>query len=339
MPEFLPDQPLASLHTFAMPATARWLATATTVAGLREILADPRGRGLPRLILGGGSNLLFRGDFPGLVIRIALAGVEVEELGDDGVRVTAGAGENWHGLVAATVGAGVYGLENLALIPGTVGAAPIQNIGAYGVEAGEFIEAVEVLDAGSGETRWIAAADCRFAYRHSLFKEAVGRDLIVTRVRFRLSRRPAPRLGYAELARELEGAGVAPTPEAVLAAVVAIRRRKLPDPAEIGNAGSFFKNPLVDAAVFAELAAREPGVVGYPQPDGRVKVAAGWLIDRCGWKGRSVGRAGVYERQALVLVNRGGASGAEIWALAEAIRADVRRRFGVELEPEPVVIG
>lgn len=337
------DADLRPFNTLALPARAAWLATLAAPEQLPALRADARCAGRPRLVLGGGSNLVLCGDLDALVLRVALAGRALA--GEDaGARyVRAGAGENWHDFVQWTLACGWPGLENLALIPGSVGAAPIQNIGAYGLEAGERIAWVEAFDFASGETRRFDAADCRFGYRDSVFKQQgwhLDGRFVITGVTFRLPRQWAPRTGYAELARELEAQELAaPTPQQVADAVTAIRRRKLPDPAVLPNAGSFFQNPIVDAALAATLRAAHPTLPCYAQADGRVKLAAGWLIEQAGWKGRDLGPVGMYEKQALVLVNRGGARGADVLALARAVQADVRRRFGVELEPEPVRVG
>ncbi|RYE96858.1 MAG: UDP-N-acetylmuramate dehydrogenase, partial [Oxalobacteraceae bacterium] len=271
------------------------------------------------------------------VLHMGLLGKAI--VGQDEVvtLVRAQAGENWHGLVEWTLAQGLGGLENLALIPGTVGASPIQNIGAYGAEIKDTFHALTVFDFATGSTRTMTAADCRFGYRDSVFKHPEGRALVVLDVTFALPRAWTPNLRYAELAQALEGIAD-PTPRQIGDAVIAIRRRKLPDPAEIGNAGSFFKNPVVSGARCAQLLQAWPHLVHHRQADGSEKLAAGWLIDQCGWKGKTLGRAGVYPKQALVLVNNGGASGAEVMALARAIQQDVRARFGVELEPEPVTV-
>jgi UDP-N-acetylmuramate dehydrogenase len=261
---------------------------------------------------------------------------------DDAWYVEAAAGEPWHDFVAWTLAQGLPGLENLALIPGTVGAAPIQNIGAYGLEMCERFASLRAVELETGAVVELDADACRFGYRDSFFKRE-GRDrFVITSVTFRLPKVWQPRAGYADIARELAAGGhadaAAPSAQAIFDAVVAVRRAKLPDPLQLGNAGSFFKNPVVEATQFEALKVKEPEVVSYPQPDGRVKLAAGWLIDRCGWKGRAMGAAAVHERQALVLVNRGGASGAEVLALAKAVQRDVLARFGVELEAEPVCL-
>ena len=334
------DISLQQFNTFGIPARARRYLRVEDPAQLARLAADPILATLPRLVLGGGSNLLItRDDIDLLVLHMALMGKEIVGETADAVLVRARAGENWHAFVQFTLEQGLGGLENMSLIPGTVGASPIQNIGAYGAEVKDLFHSLTAFDFASGTTRTMHAADCRFAYRDSVFKQEDGRQLAVLDVTFALPKAWAPNLRYAELARELEAQGIAaPNPRQVADAVIAIRRRKLPDPAEIGNAGSFFKNPVVSGEHCARLLAQWPNLVHHLQPDGSEKLAAGWLIDQCGWKGKSLGRAGVYPKQALVLVNNGGASGAEMLALARAIQADVRERFGVLLEPEPVMI-
>jgi UDP-N-acetylmuramate dehydrogenase len=333
------DFPLQSLNTFGVAARARRYLRVTSAAELAAVGADPQLCDLPRLVLGGGSNLLFTRDFDGLVLHMALAGRAI--VGQDRGRtlVRAQAGEQWHGFVQWTLEQGLGGLENLALIPGTVGAAPIQNIGAYGAEIKDVFESLTVFDMASGELRTMGAPECRFGYRDSVFKHPEGAQLVVLDVCFALPSAWQPNLRYAELAQALREAGIAePTPRQVGDAVIAIRRRKLPDPAVVGNAGSFFKNPVVSGEQCARLLASFPDLVHHRQPDGTEKLAAGWLIDQCGWKGKSIGAAGVYPKQALVLVNNGGASGQDVVKLAQAIRADVAQRYGVMLEPEPVFI-
>ncbi|PRE40012.1 UDP-N-acetylmuramate dehydrogenase [Burkholderia multivorans] len=337
----LPDHPLAAHNTFGIDARARYAARITHPAQFEALHRDARVATLPHLVLGGGSNVVFTRDFDGLVLLDEIAGRRVVRDDDDAWYVEAGGGENWHAFVGWTLEQGMAGLENLALIPGTVGAAPIQNIGAYGLEMNAYFDSLVAVELATGRSERFDAARCAFGYRDSFFKrDGRGRFAIVS-VTFRLPKRWTPRLGYADVTRELDARGISPaaaTPRDVFDAVVAIRRAKLPDPRELGNAGSFFKNPVIDRAQFDALHARAPGVVSYPQPDGRVKLAAGWLIDRCGWKGRALGAAAVHDRQALVLVNRGGATGADVLALARAIQHDVRTQFGVELEPEPVCL-
>ncbi|KVN05348.1 UDP-N-acetylmuramate dehydrogenase [Burkholderia stagnalis] len=337
----LPDHPLAAHNTFGFDVSARLAARVTHAGQFEALHRDARVANLPLLVLGGGSNVVFTRDFDGLVLLDEIAGRRVVREDDDAWVVEAGGGENWHAFVAWTLEQGMAGLENLALIPGTVGAAPIQNIGAYGLEMKAYFDSLVAVELATGRSERFDAARCAFGYRDSFFKrEGRGRFAIVS-VTFRLPKRWTPRLGYADVSRELAARGIAPdaaTPRDVFDAVVAIRRAKLPDPLALGNAGSFFKNPVIGAVQFDALRAHAPDIVSYPQPDGHVKLAAGWLIDRCGWKGRALGAAAVHERQALVLVNRGGATGADVIALARAIQDDVRAKFGVELEPEPVCL-
>ncbi|TWI70264.1 UDP-N-acetylmuramate dehydrogenase [Pseudoduganella lurida] len=340
-PAIASDFPLRELNTFGIAAHARHYARIDHAEGLPALFAalkaDPALATLPRLVLGGGSNLLLTGDFDGLVIHLATRGRAILP-GDAGhVHVRGEAGENWHDFVQYTLAQGLGGLENLSLIPGTVGAAPIQNIGAYGLETKDVFHSLTAFDPASGSTVTLDRAACRFGYRDSIFKGPEGRHLIVTDVTFALPRVWQPNLRYAELANAMAGI-VSPTPQNVADAVVAIRRRKLPDPAVIGNAGSFFKNPVVGSEACRALLARFPDLVHHRQEDGSEKLAAGWLIDQCGWKGKSLGAAGVYPKQALVLVNHGGATGADVQRLAEAIQADVQARYGVLLEPEPVFV-
>lgn len=337
---FCHDYPLKPLNTFGMDVRARVFCQLDTLAELPALLASPAYQAGPVLWLGGGSNLLFTRDYPGLVVKLALRGIRLLEQNGDEVIVEAAAGENWHAFVQHTLDQGCYGLENLSLIPGTVGASPIQNIGAYGVEVKDHIHQVICADLeNGGAPLTLSAAECRFGYRDSVFKhEAAGRLLVVA-VRFRLSRTPRLRTGYGDIQQELAAAGVTtPTPLDVSAAVVRIRSSKLPNPAELGNAGSFFKNPVVPTEQAQALLERHPALPHYPAADGKTKLAAGWLIDQCGLKGHRDGDAGVHARQALVLVNYGAASGEQMRALAAKVRAEVKLRFGVELEPEPIIL-
>jgi UDP-N-acetylmuramate dehydrogenase len=328
---------LKNLNSFGIDACAHVYARVTSSAQLQAVLQDPALAALPRLLLGGGSNILLTRDFPGLVLHMASLGCEIVAVDLDVSYVRAAAGENWHRFVLWTLAQGLGGLENLALIPGTVGAAPIQNIGAYGVEIKDYLHSVTVFDSASGNTLVMDKAACRLAYRDSVFKHADGRALVILDVTFALPKNWQPQLRYAELAQALQGTA-ALTACAVADAVIAIRRAKLPDPAVIGNAGSFFKNPVVSKKQCQALLDVFPALVHHAQSDGTEKLAAGWLIDQCGWKGRNLGPAGVYPKQALVLVNNGGASGLDIVRLAQAIQADVQARYGVLLEPEPVFI-
>jgi UDP-N-acetylmuramate dehydrogenase len=330
---------LRPFNSFGVEARARHFARIRSVDELARVLADPDLARLPRLVLGGGSNLLLTGDFDGLVLKIDLLGRHEEPASDTHWRVRVGAGENWHATVEALLAADRPGLENLALIPGSVGAAPIQNIGAYGLELAERFDSLTAWDVAQQREVRMDLTDCAFGYRDSVFKSALAGQRIVLDVTFALPRDWQPVTGYAEVAQELRSRGSSsPQPRDVFDAVVAIRRRKLPDPAQIGNAGSFFKNPIVSREQRTDLIARFPSLVSYPLAGGRFKLAAGWLIEAAGMKGLTRGRAGVYEKQALVLVNRGGATGAEILALAREVQDKVAEKFGVRLEPEPVVL-
>ena len=336
------DVSLAPFNTFGIAVRARHFARVESLDALRALREDPVWDG-PRLVVGGGSNLLFTRDFDGLVVHLASRGHA--HLGDDGQAhlVAVEAGEDWDGFVRESVRRGWPGLENLALIPGSIGASPVQNIGAYGLELAERFAWLEAFDPDTGDVMRLDAAACAFGYRDSVFKHALRERAIITRVVFRLPLRWEPRLGYADVRARLRQASIErPTASQVVDVVTAIRRDKLPDPAVVGNAGSFFENPIVAAATFEAMRAIEPDAVGHEQPDGRVKLAAAWMIDRCGWRGRSLpgsnGCAAVHDRQALVLVNRGGATGGDVLALASAIRESVRERFGVDLEPEPRIL-
>nr|WP_255321414.1 MULTISPECIES: UDP-N-acetylmuramate dehydrogenase [Pseudomonas aeruginosa group] len=326
---------LKPYNSFGIDVRARLLAHAHGEADVREALALARQRSLPLLVIGGGSNLLLTRDVEALVLRMASQGRRILSEADDMVLVEAEAGETWDPFVQWSLEQGLAGLENLSLIPGTVGAAPMQNIGAYGVELKDVFDSLTALDRQDGSLREFDREACRFGYRDSLFKQEPDRWLIL-RVRLRLSRRSGLHLDYGPVRQRLQEEGIAnPTAQDVSRVICAIRREKLPDPAVLGNAGSFFKNPLVSATQAAMLRRTYPDLVAYPQADGQVKLAAGWLIDKGGWKGFRDGPVGVHAQQALVLVNHGGASGAQVQALAERIQADVRQRFGVELEREP----
>jgi len=328
---------LANRNTLRVDARARLLAEVQDASKLIELLDFPAVRQGKLLVLGEGSNLLFTGDFDGTVLAMATRGVQVEQDGDV-ARIAVAAGERWDDFVRWTLGQGFAGLENLILIPGTVGAAPIQNIGAYGTEVAEFIESVEAWDTQEHRVAVLARADCAFAYRDSVFKHQPGR-YIVTAVRFALPRSRELRLDYAGIREELARMGVdKPAPFHVAEAVVHLRTRKLPDPAVIGNAGSFFKNPMVDASVGEALKRSHPELVSWIGADGRWKLSAAWLIENGGFKGQREGDAGISNRHALVLVNHGRATGAELWAFAQRVIEGVQARFGVRLEPEPVVI-
>lgn len=330
---------LKPYNTFALPALAHTLVRITGDADVRAVLDHPRLGSAPKFVLGGGSNIVLTRDLTPVVLKVEVRGRRVVEERPDAWIVEAGAGESWHDLVAWTLDQGMPGLENLALIPGTVGAAPVQNIGAYGLELKDRFESLDAVDLVTGRSVTLDAAMCRFGYRDSIFKQALAGKSLITRVRLRLPRPWQPVLGYLDLERRMADTGItAPDARQVFDWVCEIRRAKLPDPAVIGNAGSFFKNPVVTPEQCRDIIGRDPAIVHYPMPDGSYKLAAGWLIDACGWKGKTVGRAGVYEKQALVLVNLGGARGAEVVTLARAIQESVYGRFGIRLEPEPVVV-
>jgi UDP-N-acetylmuramate dehydrogenase len=326
-------------NSFGLPALAATLIRITSDADVRRVLDHPEHGRSRKFILGGGSNIVLTKDLDAVVLKVEVRGRRLVEAADTHWIVEAGAGEPWHDTVAWTLQQGWPGLENLALIPGSVGAAPVQNIGAYGVELKDRFHSLDAVDLVTGRSVTLDAAQCHFGYRDSVFKQALAGKSLITRVRFRLPRPWQPVLGYLDLERKMAETGNRhPDAHTVFEWVCAIRRHKLPDPAQIGNAGSFFKNPVVTDEQCRDIIGRDPEIVHYPMPDGSVKLAAGWLIDACGWKGKSVGRAGVYEKQALVLVNRGGASGAEVVTLARAIQESVYGRFGIRLEPEPIIL-
>ena len=334
----LEDAPLAALNTLRVAATARRLAEVRNADALPELLDSPPAQG-PLLVLGEGSNVLFAGDYPGLVLRPLFADVRVIDNDVATALVRAEAGAGWDRFVDWTLERGLAGLENLALIPGQVGAAPIQNIGAYGAEVAASIERVEAWDRVQRRVRQLERAECAFGYRDSLFKREPER-WIVTAVVFRLSHRSALRLDYAGVREELAAAGItAPNAQQVADAVRRLRRRKLPDPAVVGNAGSFFKNPVVAAPVAAQLRAEHADLPVHPADAGRAKLSAAWLIEHCGWRGFREGDAGIAAQHALVLVNHGSASGGQLLALARRVSQSVSDRFGVVLEPEPRIVG
>ncbi len=340
----LEDARLDARNTFGVAATAPMLIEVNDAAALPELFGYAMLRDGPVLVLGGGSNLLFAGDPPGAVL--ALTSQHIGILEDDGETaiVRADAGVDWHDLVLWTLGHGLCGLENLALIPGTVGAAPIQNIGAYGVEVGDCIHAVDVFDRVAGKMARLGSDACAFAYRDSVFKRA-PEHYVVTSVEFALSRTPALHLEYAGIGEELRAMGIdTPRASQVAEAVIRIRQRKLPDPSVLGNAGSFFKNPIVPASLADALTVEHPLLPVFLGADVDTrKLSAAWLIDQCGWKGYrdhdGGGDAGVSESHALVLVNHGHASGSQLLDLARRIGASVHARFGVAIEPEPRIIG
>jgi UDP-N-acetylmuramate dehydrogenase len=330
---------LKPYNTFGLPAVAHTLVRIAGDADVRRVVDHPQLGRVPKFILGGGSNIVLTRDMPQVVLKVEVRGMRLVEERADAWIVEAGAGENWHEFVAWTLAQGWPGLENMALIPGTVGAAPVQNIGAYGIELKDRFESLDAVDLVTGRSVTLGPQICAFGYRDSVFKHSLAGRSVITRVRFRLPRPWHPVLGYLDITRRMQETGIpAPSAQQVFDWVCAIRRAKLPDPAAIGNAGSFFKNPVVTPEQCRDIIGRDPEIVHYPLPDGSIKLAAGWMIDACGWKGKTVGQAGVYEKQALVLVNRGGAIGSEVMTLARAIQESVYGRFGIRLEPEPVVV-
>ena len=341
---------LTSFNTLQLPARAHWFVQADSREQLLRVISEHSKVDLPLLLLGGGSNVIFTRDVVGLCLRVNSRGIRVEwsaeRLAQHFVRVTAEAGEPWHPFVSYCLDRGWYGLENLALIPGTVGAAPIQNIGAYGVEVKQYISQVEVWDREQGELRLLSNAQCQFGYRDSLFKTSVQDRYLIVSVSFDLPTEFTPQLAYGGLAEAVAEPGTVsleagskdlPSARQVFDTVVRIRQQKLPDPSKLPNAGSFFKNPVISTSAFELLQQTFPAIVGYPDAGG-IKLAAGWLIDQAGWKGVRQGAVGVHARQALVLVNYGGATGEELLQLADAIQADIQDRFGVVLEIEPRII-
>lgn len=349
---------LQPYNTFGIVARAETLVRVRSAHDLHTLHTDPQLGAAPMFVLGGGSNVVLTGDVKPVVLKIEIKGRRLVQETERAWIVEAGAGESWHDTVAWTLAQGWPGLENLALIPGTVGAAPVQNIGAYGVELQDRFDSLDAFDLVTGQHFTLDAAQCAFGYRDSVFKHAppppqagaqlprgmgLGGRAVITQVRFRLPKPWRPELGYVELERRAAELGaLQPTAQQIFDWVCAIRRAKLPDPALIGNAGSFFKNPTVTPEQCADIIARDPKIVHYPLDDGRIKLAAGWLIDACGWKGKAVGQAAVYEKQALVLVNKGrgesSVTGGEVMTLARAIQTSVYERFGIRLEPEPVVV-
>ncbi|KAA8993789.1 UDP-N-acetylmuramate dehydrogenase [Affinibrenneria salicis] len=328
-------QSLKSLNTFSLPARAECVVTAESLEQLIDAWRDAQVRHQPVLFLGEGSNVLFTQDFAGMVILNRLRGIEIEE-GTDCWHIYAGAGENWHHLVEYSLSQDIGGLENLALIPGCAGSAPIQNIGAYGVEFSHICEYVDVLNLSRGSISRLSAEQCRFGYRESIFKHQYRNGFVIVAVGLCVKKNWSPVLSYGDLVR-LDAAAV--TPRQVFDSVCNMRRSKLPDPSVTGNAGSFFKNPVVSADQTELILQRYPDAPHYPQPDGQVKLAAGWLIDRCHLKGMQIGGAAVHRQQALVLINTGNAVSRDVLQLARHVRQQVAAEFAIWLEPEVRFIG
>lgn len=326
---------LKPYNTFGIEVWCRYFSEVKSIDEANELLSSSHLANMPKLILGGGSNVLFTKDFDGLVIKNSLPGIHVLHEDAEYIYVKAAAGEVWHSFVLWCIDRGYAGIENLSLIPGLVGAAPMQNIGAYGVEIKDVFHELEALDMHTLEVHRFNLEDCAFGYRESVFKNKLKNRYLILSVTFRLNKKPKFNINYGDIQSTLEEMGVQELSiKAVSDAVIKIRSSKLPDPAKLGNAGSFFKNPVVPKSLVDELLKKHPLMPNYPQADGRVKVPAGWLIEQCGWKGKVVGKTGAHKSQALVLVNYGGADGNEIYQLALNIAKSVKDKFGIDIEPE-----
>lgn len=331
------DYSLLAHNTFGMDVKAARFIEYKSEEELCAFLSSG-GLRLPFLHIGSGSNLLFLSDYPGLILHSAVRGIETVAETGEWIELRAGSGVVWDDFVAYTVERGWYGAENLSLIPGEVGASAVQNIGAYGAEAKDLIVSVDTVEAGTGKKCRFSNAECRYAYRESIFKKELKGQYFVTGVTYRLSKRPVFRLDYGNVRAELEKDGAVPTLANVRRVIISIRKNKLPDPEVMGNAGSFFMNPVIPRSQFERLRGEYPDMPSYPLEGERVKVPAGWLIDRCGWKGKSLGPAAVHDRQALVLVNRGGATGRDVLRLAGEVVRSVQEKFGIAISPEVNVI-
>lgn len=325
---------LKPYNTFGLDVQAKLMARVNSISALQEVLSDAKLKSEERFILGGGSNILLTRNVDGLVIKNEIDGIEVIEETPDHFLVRSGAGVVWHQLVMHCIQNGYAGIENLSLIPGNVGAAPMQNIGAYGVELKDVFHSLEAVEMASGNVEVFSASDCQFGYRESVFKRKLKGQFIISSVTFKLSKEANVNTSYGAIEQEIERLGISsPTIKDVSQAVINIRQSKLPDPKELGNSGSFFKNPVVPTSKYEELKANHPNIPGYPAGE-NTKLAAGWLIEQCGWKGKVVGNTGSHAKQALVLVNYGNATGVEIFGLSERIMQSVYDTFGVQLERE-----
>ncbi|RYU95164.1 UDP-N-acetylmuramate dehydrogenase [Emticicia agri] len=326
---------LKPYNTFGIDATAKYFVEVSSIEQLQAILQNPEFQGIERLILGGGSNLLLTKDFDGVVIKIAVKGIEKLKEDDQHIWLKVGAGEVWHDLVLYCVNRNYAGIENLSLIPGTVGAAPMQNIGAYGVEIKEVFESLEAIEIKTGKSRIFTKDECQFGYRESIFKHAVKGEYVIVNVNFKLNKTPVYHIEYGAIKDTLKEMGVDQLSiKAISDAVISIRHSKLPNPAEIGNAGSFFKNPEIPKAQFDVLKEQFPAIPSYPVNEQMVKVPAGWLIEQAGWKGQRFGNIGVHAKQALVLVNFGDGKGNEIKELSQKIQDSIKEKFGIQLHAE-----
>lgn len=333
------DFSLKNFNTFSIGAKADYFVELTSLQEIHDFIRHDLHDFTRYMLLGGGSNVLFLGDYKGLVIAVRNTGIETKEMNDDLVWVTAQAGESWEKLVDVCTDSGIGGLQNLAMIPGNAGSAPIQNIGAYGAELKDVFHHLDGIFLENGQAATFNRKDCSFGYRDSIFKRDLKGRFLITSITLELSRNSKPDISYRALSDEIKRVGLTePTIIHIRDIIKQIRRSKLPDPSVIGNAGSFFKNPVIPAEKFNELSAKYPDLVAFSQPDGSYKLAAGWLIEKCGWKGRRVGDAGVHEKQALVLVNYGAATSSEIMALAKKITMAVQEMFGIELDMEVNII-
>jgi UDP-N-acetylmuramate dehydrogenase len=329
------DIQLKPFNTFGIEATAKYFIEVSSIEQLQEILQNPDYQSTERLILGGGSNMLLTKDFEGLVIKIAIKGFEVVNENEDNIWLKVGAGVVWHDLVLQCVNQNYAGMENLSLIPGTVGAAPMQNIGAYGIEIKEVFEELQALEIATGEIKNFDKAMCNFGYRESIFKHEAKGKYIILNVTFKLNKRPTFHIEYGAIKDTLAEMNISEMSiKSISDAVIHIRQSKLPNPAEIGNAGSFFKNPEIPNTQFEALKAQFPTIPSYPVSETTTKVPAGWLIEQAGWKGQRFGNVGVHAKQALVLVNYGGGKGEEIKELSQKIQASVKEKFGIQLSAE-----
>lgn len=326
---------LQPFNTFGLESTAKHFAACSSADQMREAIADQRFTKENAFILGGGSNILLTKNFDGFVLKNEIKGIDVVREDEAFIYVKAGGGENWHQFVLHCIEQGWAGIENLSLIPGCVGASPMQNIGAYGVEIKDVFETLEALHIESGEIQHFNLNDCEFGYRESVFKRALKGQHIILNVTYRLRKQPQFNTSYGPVEKELERLGVETLSiGAVSQAIINIRQSKLPDPAEIGNSGSFFKNPVIPNSLFEKVKSNHPNVAAYPAGPAHTKIAAGWLIEHAGWKGKTLGNYGVHKKQALVLVNYGGAKGRDIYRLSEDILQSVKDKFGVQLERE-----
>jgi len=329
------DVCLKAYNTFGIDASAKFFSEVSNEDEVRAVIENKAFTNNENLILGGGSNLLFTKNYEGIIVKNNISGIEVIKETKDSVYVKAGGGVVWHEFVLYCIKQGWSGIENLSLIPGSVGASPMQNIGAYGVEIKNIFEELEAINLMTGEIDYFNNSDCAFGYRESVFKKSLKGQYLISRVTYKLSKKSDFNTSYGAISQQLEAMNVNElSAKTISDAVVAIRKSKLPDPKKIGNSGSFFKNPIVPKAQFEDLKNKFPKIVGYPSGDNHIKLAAGWLIDQAGWKGKTINNYGVHKNQALVLVNYGGATGTEIYNLSEEIMQSINERFGVALERE-----